>query len=47
MQHIEKKQLTVIIEHTFPNEEMLNEYVKKNRANLGLTHQFYINAFDY
>lgn len=47
MRHKNTSRLAVVVEHTFPCEELLQEYIKKNKANLSLTHQFYLNAFDY
>lgn len=47
MRHKQTSQLTVVVEHTFPSEELLQEYIKNNKGSLSLTHQFYLNAFDY
>jgi hypothetical protein len=40
------KKCVVVIEHTFPSEEQLTEYMKRHKTNFSLTHQFYLNAFD-
>lgn len=47
MRQKQTSQLTVVVEHTFPCEELLQEYIKNNKGSLSLTHQFYLNAFDY
>lgn len=36
----------MVIEHTFPSEEQLNEYMRRHKTNFSLTHQFYLNAYD-
>ena len=40
------KKCVVVIEHTFPTEEQLNEYMKRHKMNYSIAHQFYLNAFD-
>lgn len=40
------KKFAVVIDHTFPSEEQLTEYMKRHKTNFSLTHQFYLNAFD-
>jgi hypothetical protein len=47
MRHLSTQKLAVIVEHTFPSDELLKEYIKQNKGTLSLTHQFYLNAHDY
>lgn len=46
MRHKLTKKMAVIMEHTFPTEEQLAEYMKRHKTNFSLAHQFYLNAFD-
>ena len=47
MAHKINRKQVVTVEHTFASEEMLNEYVRQNKNNMALQHQFYLGAFDY
>lgn len=46
MQHRHTHKQVVVVQHTFPTEEQLNEYMRRHKTNFTLTHQFYHNAFD-
>jgi hypothetical protein len=37
----------VSVEYTFGTEDQMLEYMKTNKEALNLSHQFYLNAFDY
>ena len=43
---ITKKEV-VIVQHTFSCEQLLNDYIAKNKNTMSIQHQFYLNAFDY
>ena len=47
MRHKLSGKFITTVEHTFPCEDLMNEYVRKNRGNMALQHQFYLNAHDY
>lgn len=37
----------VVVEHTFPSEEQLETYTRRQQGAVAATHQFYLSAFDY
>ena len=47
MRHQHTHQLSLVIEHNFACEELLNEYIKQAKKTHSIAHQFYVNSHDH
>lgn len=47
MRSKDQSALVLAIEHTFSDENQLREYALRSKMSMTVSHQFYLNAFDY